>query len=414
MSTYDAVITIIQKCQLLFGKVNYFVLALQKLISNVTLTKNLFFSFVPQTTTMINRDSPNNMATNSGDSPSRFIPNPQEEALQALCKRILKSRLFRGYFMERRYVDIVNGYRDVVALQRSEKDLEKVLIDICQKLYVFYQHSTTPIWFGITSGNIPGATKPAGAIDTYIWAEFNELAFGQYWFSIRNIRFREREIILKLKMVRPVESDTIETTTPLKRRRLSFTEAESASRATSTDKETSSKKSGAANNVEAGTDRDVQFQDFVDIIQQWGTSLKQNTYDFLSNDINKENIKGFLRFMGLVLISLVSFAGFSIKFLGVFILRFMFEFSRLTHVLTPLLLKVIDLFNKIIGGFYLLIAMVFRDLLINRGKPQPIYNKVEYKRPMYKSIQYNVRQYQQEEHAARIKPSDADFENKFQ
>lgn len=37
------------------------------------------------------------------------------------------------------------------------------------------------------------------------------------------------------------------------------------------------------------------------------------------------------------------------------------EFSKLMHVMMPFLLRCLDLINKAIGGFYILIAMVWRD-----------------------------------------------------
>nr|XP_013102600.1 unnamed protein product [Stomoxys calcitrans]XP_013102609.1 unnamed protein product [Stomoxys calcitrans]XP_013102617.1 unnamed protein product [Stomoxys calcitrans]XP_013102626.1 unnamed protein product [Stomoxys calcitrans] len=310
--------------------------------------------------------------------------NPHELALQSLCKQILKSRLFRGFYEERRYVDNVSGYRDIVSLHRSEKELHKLLKDIRDKLEMFYSQQNPNMWIGISCVPLGGGFTPSpGALDTFIWAEVDDLAFGQYWFSIKSLRFRGNEVILKLKTVRSVEAEELSEkwTKPVVRERR---ESEMTSSA--------QVQSSAADSTTAAKENEVNLQDFAEIFQQWRNSIKQTIYDFMSRDVSKENILGILRFLGLLLVSLLSGAFMGVKFLGSFALRFMFEMSRFTHAATPILLKIIDLFQKIVGGFYLLLAMIWKDAVVNRNRTAPSAPALEYNRPMYKSIQYEVRQ----------------------
>lgn len=318
--------------------------------------------------------------------PSAQPTNPHEIALQSLCKQLLKSRLFRGFFVERRYVDNVKGYRDIVTLQKSERSLEKMLKDIRDKLQLFYSQQNPQMWIGITSGPLPGMTKPQpDALETHLWVEIKDLAFGQYWFSIKSIRFRDNEIILKLKDVQPVEEEEPSKWVPTINSKKEICDKPNNDSLETT--EISSVSSPA-------TESQVQLEDFKLLLQQWWATIKQTVYDFMAQDISKENIKGFLRFLGLLIFSILSGAIVGIKFLGYFTIRFMNELSRFTHVSTPIILKIIELFNKVIGGFFILLAMIWKDL-IGKRNPQPAHNALEYNRPMYKSIQYDVRQRRQ-------------------
>ncbi|KNC29828.1 hypothetical protein FF38_01500 [Lucilia cuprina] len=309
--------------------------------------------------------------------------NPHEIALQSLCKQLLKSRLFRGFYVERRYVENVKGYRDIVSLQKSEKSLDKMLKDIRDKLQLFYSHQNPQIWIGITSGPLAGITKPQpAALETHLWVEMKELAFGQYWFSIKSIRFRDNEIILKLKEVQPVEEEEVPKWAP-----------SSSSNKTICDN-TPTAIENSAPNTSLSLENQITFDDFIVLLQQWWATIKQTVYDFMAQDISKENLKGVLRFLGLLIVSILSGALVGVKFLGIFTLRFMFELSRLTHVLTPIIFKIIEVFNKIIGGFYILLAMIWKDTVVKRNQPQ--HNALEYNRPMYKSIEYDVRQRRQD------------------
>ncbi|XP_037948855.1 uncharacterized protein LOC119680219 isoform X1 [Teleopsis dalmanni] len=317
------------------------------------------------------------------------IPNliPQRDALQSSCKQILKEKIFRGFYEERRYVDVVGAYRDIIALEGSEHEFQKILMEIRQQILLFYQNIPN-VWIGITHGDISKTKLIAGAMDTYIWVELENVAFGQYWFMVKSVRFRDNEIILKLKVARAVETEL--TSTPL-RRRVSPTVARTTGAALPHVNENDS--NIKTEKEEETIANEVGLQDFINVIFEWGRSIKHTTYEFMSNDISKENIVSTLKFIGLITLSLVTAFFAAIKFVGAFVLRFMFELSRLTRVLTPIILKLIDVFNKIVGGFYILLAMIWKDT-VGRREPQvrTAYPAIEYNRPMYKSIKYNVEQ----------------------
>lgn len=329
---------------------------------------------------------------NDTTMPMAATISPQEAALQSLCKQILKSRLFRGIYEERRYVDDIKGYRDIVSLHKSEKDLNKLVKDIRDKLQMFYSHQNPNLWIGVTCGPLAGSAPKAAALDTFIWTEMEDLAFGQYWFSIKTLRFRDNEVIIRLKVVRSVDTEemsekwTKNTVTPSK---TAITQT-----ATESNGAAPNDNSKDVENSFIPLDKQVNLNDFAELFQQWWSSIKQTTYDFMSNDISKENLKGVLKFLALLLVSILSGALMAVKFLGQFTIRFMFELSRLTHVLTPIIIKIIEVFNKIVGGFYILLAMIWKDTVVNRSQPK--HAALEYNRPMYKAIEYDVRMRRQE------------------
>uniref|UniRef100_A0A1A9VPE5 Uncharacterized protein n=1 Tax=Glossina austeni TaxID=7395 RepID=A0A1A9VPE5_GLOAU len=328
---------------------------------------------------------PSVLTNNSNRGTSVPMISPQEMALHSLCKHLLKSRLFRGFYEQRRYVEQVQTYRDIVSLQRTEKDLEKLLRDVSQKLQMFYLSQNQRMWIGVTNSAAIGASQyPGQTLDIYIWVELDELAFGQYWFIIKTVKFRENEVTLKLKTVRPVEFEVAEKPT-LSTRNLSQS-------LPLTDKSTVTAESQDPLQVS----KPVEWKDFQLLFRQWGFAIRGSIYEFMVQDITKKNIKNLLRFLILLSVSLLSALLMTLKFIGIFIIRFMFELSRFTHVLTPTVLKIIDVFNKIIGGFFILLAMIWKDAVVNRGRPQPPneFRYLQYNRPMYKSVTY-IRERQQ-------------------
>lgn len=105
-----------------------------------------------------------------------------------------------------------------------------------------------------------------------------------------------------------------------------------------------------------------------DVMKQWKT-----LYEFwkseisaaiawlLSITINRQTILETLRFISLLIVSLFAGSAQIVKYLGIFSIKFIERVTWLARALTPVALGLIDLCSKIIGGFYLLIAMIWRD-----------------------------------------------------
>ncbi|KAH8399608.1 hypothetical protein KR215_004599 [Drosophila sulfurigaster] len=302
---------------------------------------------------------------------TRFMP-PEELAMQSLTKQLFKSRLFRGIYLERCFVEQLGGYRDVIALQYTERDLEKQLLGSAVQLQMFYQRFVPNMWIGITRGSIGTYkhTPHPAQLETCVWTELSDLAFGEYWFSIKSIRFRAQEIQLKLKMIRAVEPEAMATP----RRSLSLRRPSSNSRIPAITAGDSAAPSSLV--TEEQQMSSIGLEDFVQVLQQWRQSVVTTIYEFMAHDVNKRNIVGTIRFLGLLLFSIMSGAAVALRFMGIFAVRFLFEISRFTHTATPIIFKLLEFINKIIGAFFILITMMWKDLVVNRGgtgqQPMPL------------------------------------------
>jgi hypothetical protein len=74
---------------------------------------------------------------------------------------------------------------------------------------------------------------------------------------------------------------------------------------------------------------------------------------------------------------------------GIFVIKLIERTTWLAHVLTPAALGLMELFSKIIGGFYLLVAMIWKDSI---GARRPIPgNAIEAdpRRREQQAIRYN-------------------------
>lgn len=258
--------------------------------------------------------------------PSNGLMITEEENLLNFCKQMIKKRVFQGSYQERRYVEHLKGYRDLVVLHSKENDLKIDLRYIKNRVYNFYNNDNH--WVGISLPETIGA--PAGLC---IWTEIDNLAFGEYWFQIRSIRFKTNEVIIKLKALHPITANT----------------------------------SGSAH--EENSDTTLSPQNLYILFRAWKRSISESIMWFLSKEINKDNILALLRFTGVLLLSLMTGSLEMIKFLGVFVIRFLAEMRNLLRVASPIILKIIDLLNKIIGGLFILLAMVWKDIVSSiKGK----------------------------------------------
>lgn len=112
-------------------------------------------------------------------------------------------------------------------------------------------------------------------------------------------------------------------------------------------------------------DEDVEVDDAVKqwklLFDFWRTELSAAVAWFLSISINRQSIIEVLRFISLLIVSLFAGSTQIVKYVGVFTIKLFERVTWLVHTLTPVALGLIDLSSKIIGGFYLLIAMIWKD-----------------------------------------------------
>lgn len=121
----------------------------------------------------------------------------------------------------------------------------------------------------------------------------------------------------------------------------------------------------------------------------WRLEISAAIAWLLSVSINRQTITETLRFVSLVIVSLFAGSTQIIKYLGIFGIKLIERTTWLAHVLTPVALGLIDLCSKVIGGFYLLIAMVWRDSVGARRPPSNNAIEAGPRRRQQEAIRYN-------------------------
>lgn len=258
-------------------------------------------------------DSHTDVSCTSVDQQDFAKYNEQQQHLYEFVNTMLRGRLFIGNFQEKRYVANLKEYRDVIVVNADEKEL-LVDLDVVKKRL---GNSFRDKWIGITTPKTIGA--PAGYC---MWVVLPEEVFGRYWYKIRSVSFRNNEVLLKIKPVRAISLNTSseEATTHCEKAKLS-----------------------------------LQTQKLA------ATADIKSIQTFFSEVITWENVKATIKFLvlliGTVLVGLIGGA----KYFADFSLKLTRELSNLIKALTPFAIACLGMVEKVIGGFYILLAMVFRD-----------------------------------------------------
>lgn len=232
------------------------------------------------------------------------------------AKDLLKARLFLGRYLERRLVPDV-GYRDIVLLSAAELELQRDLFDIRKKLLAL-NHD---LWIGITDSDELGYNRSG----VCLWTEIDDQPLGPIWFQIKTVTLRDKEIIVKVRCVRHISESYLELEPLLT-------------------------KGMKSENEECKTD----------IIPKLDKESVTNFVTMLKSILNVTNIKEFLRFIIAFVIAIFTGGISFIDFLGNFVLGLVREASIFVKNATPMFLGMLDFFSKIVGGFYLLLAMIFK------------------------------------------------------
>ncbi|XP_050348864.1 uncharacterized protein LOC126772509 [Nymphalis io] len=241
-------------------------------------------------------------------------------------KDLLKSRIFLGRYLERRLIDQRIGYRDVVLVSPAEVDLKRDLEEAQHKLRTIYPSIH---WIGISDSEVLGHTS-----GICLWTEIDNQPFGPFWFQIKNIKFRDIEIIVMLKCVRHITDSYLEIEPIL----------------TGAVKKPIHTSEGKQMTIESA------------ISDTYGDIAKQ-----FKGALSIKNAKEFLTFLFAFVIAIFTGSTAFINFIGNFILALVREMSILIKNSTPMFLGFLDFLSKIVGGFYILIAMFFKP-----NSPNPL------------------------------------------
>lgn len=258
---------------------------------------------------------------------------------------MLKTRIFLGHYQEKRFVAGVKAYRDLIVVSPTENEIVRDL-EIVRNRIISALGKTQPLlWVGYTHSGMIGA--PSGSC---IWTELSEsMPFGEYWFQIKTVHFRDNEVVIKLKMLRPMHSVEKKSTPNLQK--------------------------AAVPDNEVGFSNSIGSM-FTDTASQLigNFSMNSSMMWLQSKKITSKNVGDSFKILFLVLVAVLTALVQFIRHLGEFTIRFMEVITKLVHVLMPLLLRCVDLLGKIIGGWYILIALMWRDTFGTRANGTPTTN----------------------------------------
>lgn len=235
-------------------------------------------------------------------------------------KELLKSRIFLGRYIERRLINERIGYRDIILISPAEVELKKDLFEAQHKLRAIFPNTH---WIGITDTEAIGH-NPSGVC---LWSEIDNQPFGPFWFQVRSLKFRDEEVLVSVKCLRHISDAFLEMEPML-------------TGGTNKTKE----------NIEAKIEHPVEALN--ETVQDIKASLK--------TALSITNVKEFFTFIFAFVIAIFTGSTAFVNFLGNFILALVRETSFLIKNSTPMFLGFLDFLSKIVGGFYILLAMFFR------------------------------------------------------
>lgn len=241
--------------------------------------------------------------------------------VQDFVKHMLKGRFFIGAFQEKRYVANINAYRDLIVISKEERELIKDLQIVKERIRSVYKNR----WIGITTPETIGA--PVGHC---LWVDLQNEVFGSYWYKIRSVKFCDKEILLTIKTIRPVNLHD-ESHIPY-----TFSNSNDEDACTL----------NLPNTCKSAFD---QVQSF----------LSNSCSHFFTNIATLPNIKSALIFTFLLIVTLGTACIHVLCQCPEYFLKLLKELSHLIKAITPIVIVCIETLGKIVGGIFILIAMMF-------------------------------------------------------
>lgn len=266
----------------------------------------------------------------------------------------LENRQFIGDFTSKQYVSRLKQYKDVIILHPNETQLADDMCRLKQRIMdcdyrTWFGHSYTEtddhcIYIELIDGDST-LTMP--------------ITFGEYRFEIFSLQTTRNAIEMKIRPISPIaRSGSIFADTTIG----TFIE----------------------NHQYVGewlAKADVWAMEASRAI---GPTLSR----FYQNDVNWANVKHCIVLFGWFCIYAVNASIDFVKWLGDFSIRLIYALDKLLNTAKPIIFAILNLCGKIIGGAYLLLAMIWRDCF---GRPTHGRISMNRPRPAIQPYQWNRR-----------------------
>lgn len=284
----------------------------------------------------------------------------------AFAEQMLLNRIFHGDYQEKRYVNKLNTYKDLIVLNNQEQilcdDLTKVKNQILNELpnvwfgYTTpYDHGAPPVYCIWTTLDEQSSASAAAAVDSL--PKNASVGFGEYWFQIKGIHLGMNMIEIHTTILRPIEPQPAHSS-------IGPTISTLAQQALEVD----------SAKIQQYVQENIVNVNWMELFQQWCTTANQMTYRFISNEITWANFIHCIKLLGILTVAFIKWSCQFVRSLGEFTIRLIIELNKLVKTSTPIVLAILSLFSKIFGGLYILLAMIWRDLFdgdSNRQRKNP-------------------------------------------
>lgn len=264
----------------------------------------------------------------------------------------LENRQFIGNFTSKQYVSRLNQYKDVIILQENETELIDDMCGLGQRI-VDCGYRT---WFGheYTEANIHCIHVEVIDGDNTLTTP---ITFGEYRFEVAALQSTLDVIEMKIRPISPIaRSGSIFADTTI----ATF----------------------IANHQYVG--------EWLLTADVWAVetsrAIGQTLSRFYHDDVNWANAKQCAMLFGMLCIYAVNGSVDFVKWLGDFSIRFIYAVDKLLNTAKPIIFAILNFCGKIIGGMYLLLAMMWRDSF---GHPTHGRNSVNRSRPAIQPYEWN-------------------------
>jgi len=293
--------------------------------------------FPPGPLTSMSRSSSTLSLCSNVSQASSGLP-PLDRLVKHLRDRISGS-LFSGWYTERRYVDAIDRYRDVVLVDSVEALIIKQVKYAIRKCGKILAENS---FIGLTE--VDDECKlfinlGAGGVEA-------SHAFGHYWFQIRSINFISNVgLALEVVVVRQFVT----------------TDSESCWKCQARAREPDSSPPVKIDSIGAALldMRSRLYQLSADVMTEvW---QPQTYWSKLRPLLTISNMVHLGKLVMVLLLAMFTGIIAGVKQLAQFSLRLLHELANLVDRSTPLALGALNMLSKVVGGAYLLVAMIWRD-----------------------------------------------------
>lgn len=272
---------------------------------------------------------------------------PDREILQDIDQFIpekLNGVLFSGWYKDRIWIDDLSTYLDQIRIDPDELNMNKILKSVNRRI-----KKIRPGFNGIE--------KNSDQFSIFVdWSKDSKI-IGHYWFMIESAYLGPKFVVFQLKILRPVSyKDSISTKKCPHCGKLPIEEDSST--------EDSLNLSEIARNLQS------KFQDIFTPTEWWTEAKPHLTF---------ANLVKCGKFLIVLLLAGISGLGNFLMYMASHTNRFVFALSGFMKASTPFLLACVDTFNRIIAGFFTLIAMMWKDVR-RPENPQETSNRLAYER----------------------------------